>query len=138
MRYDVYKRSGLSRHLWLGLAIFFVVFSCPVKKYIRLQLYKHTPLTESTSGPQIATKDVKDCSIADKHNQLQVMPPPVVQRFAGGNGDTHFASFYLPLFISLASLLLFKRKDEEYLVGDQSPGATGTVPLYLQYRHLQV
>jgi len=130
-----YKKSAFTRSAWIGLAVFFLVFSCPVKKYIRLQLYKHLPLVETPASQQIAPKDVKDCSIADKQEQSQLMPLPLLQRLSD---RTDFTPFLLFAFSSATLLFLFRKEEDTYVVGDTSPGRPGSIPLYLRLRHLQV
>jgi len=135
MGYYHHQKSRLTRSAWIGLAVFFLVFSCPVKKYIRLQLYKHTPLVETPAAEQFATKDVKDCSIADKQEQSLVMPSAFLQRLSD---HPDFVPYLLTTFLSFALFYLIKRKEDAYIVGDPSPGSPDSVPLYLRLRHLQV
>jgi len=130
-----YKKSRLTRSAWIGLAVFFLVFSCPVKKYIRLQLYKHVPIAETPASQQIAPRDIKDCSIADKQEQSQLMPLPLLQRLSD---RTDFVPFLLFAFSSVALLFIFKKEEDAHMVGDTSPGSPGSMPLYLRLRHLQV
>jgi len=128
------SKSLLTRSAWMGLALFFLIFSCPVKKYIRLQLYKQHPLKETSSAAQqISIKEIKDCSIADKQeSQLAV----VLHHMMPDAND--LTVFYLATSLSVALFFFFRRTEEYYIVSDPSPGSPGTVPLYLRLRHLQV
>lgn len=137
MRNNYHKKTLLARSAWLGLALFFLIFSCPVKKYIRLQLYKHHPLTEATSAPQqYSIKDVKDCSYADKHDQSQMITLSLFKRITD---HPDFTPFYLASFLSFALFFLIKKEEEDTLhISDTSPDSPGSLPLYLRLRHLQV
>ena len=135
MQNDRYKASGLSRSLWMGLAMFFVVFSCPVKKYIRMQLYKQFPPVESASHPQLGIPQGKECSTADRHNLALVIPKPPANTRSGGND---LAPILLPVFIVNVFLLIARKKGKEHVFYVQDTGDPGTVPLYLRLRHIQV
>ena len=135
-----YIRSGSTKAFSLGLAIFFVVFcSCPVKKYIRLQLYKHNPLTEapSSSVPQgYNIKEVKDCSYAEKEEQGQpIVLISALQRFDGGHDVIPFA-FYAAL--SFTALYFYKRNEDQLVLLKPRWGQHSVLPLYLQLRHLRI
>lgn len=137
MENNHYRKSPLTRSAWIGLAIFFLIFSCPVKKYIRLQLYKQHPLTETSSAPQQYTiKEIKDCSIADKHEQSQIISLSFLQRISD---HPDLIPFYISAFLSFALLYFIKKDEEDTLVAsDTSPDSPGSLPLYLRLRHLQV
>ena len=119
----------------MGIAVFFVVCcSCPVKRYIRLHLYKQSPLLEKTLAAHVSTNDVKDCTIADRNDQS----PAIVFSFYQNAANPHvFVTFYIPAFLGLLSLYFFKRREESYIIIDGT-GMPVPIPLYLRMRHLQV
>jgi hypothetical protein len=135
MHYDSYKKSKFAGSIWLGMAVFFVVFcSCPVKKYIRLQLYKQTPLTESTSGDRFITHDIKDCSYAERDDQATTAVPVIHK--ATGPQDI---GAYLQLESLSVSLNWYSAKDERSVnIRRGMPVSFAHLPLYLLIRHLQV
>jgi len=114
---------------------FLTIYGILPSSEIKLQLYKHTPLVETPAAEQFATKDVKDCSIADKQEQSLVMPSAFLQRLSD---HPDFVPYLLTTFLSFALFYLIKRKEDAYIVGDPSPGSPDSVPLYLRLRHLQV
>jgi len=130
-----YRRSPFTKGLWLGMAVFFVVFcSCPVKKYIRMHLYKQVPLVERTAGDHMAPGDVKDCSIAERHQQVAevvftFLPPPPVH---------DLVPFFLPSFISCTGIGYPKIAAGSRGVPVYYDRIRVPIPLYLWVRHLQV
>ncbi len=130
------KKSLVTRSAWIGLAVFFLVFSCPVKKYIRLQLYKQHPLKETSSAPQqYSIKEIKERSVVDKQEISQIISLFVQNRVSD---HPDFIPFYIAAFLSFALFYIFKRDEETYIISDPSPGSPGDLPLYLKLRHLQV
>ncbi len=136
MQNDQQRASRLTRSLWMGLAMFFVVCSTPVKKYIRMQLYKHYPPTEQVSLDHLGIPEGKDCSIADKHNQALAITATADHFLAGSDG---LLLFILPTLIFTAFRFITGRKEETHIPHGQDPGGgLSTVPLYLRHRHLRV
>jgi hypothetical protein len=120
----------------MGLALFFVVFSCPVKKYIRMQLYKHYPPTEQLSLERLGIPEGKDCSIADKHNQALALSA-TTHHFSGDSDG--LLMVILPALIFTALSFLNGRKQDVCAPHGQDPGSTsGAVPLYLRHRRFRV
>lgn len=129
-----YKQSAFAKPLWLAMAIFFLVFcSCPVRKYIRLQLYKHTPLTERSVSPEhFKVKDVKDCTIAEKQEHgISIAALLLVP-----DGDGLIPFFFSAL--SFAALLLIRHRREDALLFKPPALRLQPVPVYLRVRHLQI
>jgi hypothetical protein len=117
------------------MAVFFIVFcSCPVKKYIRMQLYKQMPFVETTTGDKLSTSDVKDCTIADRNDQSQTvilsflhhLPTPVDP-----------VTFFIPAVLSLLVLFLYRQDKRAYIIPRRT-GIPVPIPIYLRMRHLQV
>ena len=131
-----YKQSAVSKSFWLGMAVFFIVFSsCPVRKYIRLQLYKHVPLTETSStSDHFKIKDIKDCCIAEKNEQT----PTVVFHFLKGSVDHGLNPFCFNTASSLTGLDFFKRNERSLVLFKPPSRTPSSIPLYLQVRRLQV
>ena len=136
MQNDQQRASRLTRSLWMGLALFFVVFSTPVKKYIRMQLYKHYPPTEQVSMEHLGIPEGKDCSIADKHNQALAVSA-ATHHFSGGSDGLLLV--ILPTLICSALRFLTGKREEVDAPNGQDPGLSlSAVPLYLRYRHFRV
>ena len=136
MQNDQHRTSRLTSSLWMGLALFFVVCSTPVKKYIRMQLYRHYSATELVSLAHAGMPEGKDCSIADKHNQAIAVSVTADHFLAGGNG---LLLFILPTLIFTAFRFLTGRKEEVCAPQGQDPGGGfRSVPLYLVHRHIRV
>ena len=136
MNYNSYKKSILTRYIWLGIAVFFVVFcSCPVKKYISLQLYKHTALADNSKGDHFSKTEVKDCTIAERDDNAGHINMVVFQF-----PERHPVEFnyFVPSLLPLLSF--YYREEQDYHIN--VPHVIGAVPigipLYLHIRHLQV
>lgn len=130
-----YNPGMLAKSLWMAMAMFFlVVCSCPVKKYIRLQLYKHHPITEKSAYPDhIKIKDVKDCTIAEKLEQSSMVLAAPFFLFAGDD----LVPLLSVALLSFAALIFFRRYERTVLFKPHEP-APRAVPLYLRVRHLQI
>ena len=131
-----HKKSKLTGSLWLGLAVFFVVFcSCPVKRYIRLHLYNQKFSIENTNGDHFSINDIKDCSIADRHHQSEITVLKVLQRPADDHNE--HTVFLIPTLLPGIAFSIFKRDEDRY--GNSLHNGAGVpIPLYLWIRHLQV
>jgi len=130
------KKSKITRTLWMGMAVFFLLFcSSPVKKYIRLHLYNQKFVVENTKGDHFSTYDIKDCLIADRHQQSEISILSVIH---GPSDDLQqdFA-FFLPSFIPNKAIAFF-RKEERQHTATLPDGIAMPVPVYLWVRHLQV
>ena len=137
----IYKRSNATRVFTLGMAMFFLIFcSCPVKKYIRLQLYKHKLLSEapmSTSTQEhFGVKDSRDCSIAEKDEQAGVI---MFLAFLQHSTDTHdLIPFIFYTAMAFAALYFSRRKQQHPVLYRSQRGSPPLLPLYLQIRHFRV
>jgi hypothetical protein len=137
----IYRRSLATRAFTLGMAVFFLVFcSCPVKKYIRLQLYKHhlteAPATPSSTQENFGVKDSRDCSIAEKDEQAGVI---VFLAFLQHSTDSHdLIPFIFYTAMAFAALYFSRRKQQEPALYRPQRGNLPMVPLYLQIRHFRV
>jgi len=136
MYYNNHRKSRVTGSLWLGIALFFLVFcSCPVKKYIRLQLYKQIPLTESASGDRYVTHDIKDCSYAERCDQAGTT---IFSLFHIPDNSGGFAGFFFPSLLSLIAFFFIKRNGLSYVLPRHRKRKLVPIPLYLRVRHLQV
>jgi len=131
------KKSKVTRSLWMGMAVFFLVFcSGPVKKYIRLHLYNQKFVVENMKGDHYSTYDIKDCLIADRHQQTEIN----ILSFLQHPGDDLHKD--VPFFIAPSGLpgiaVSFFRKDEEQYTASLLKGIAMPIPVYLWVRHLQV
>ena len=131
-----HKKSRIASTLWLSMAVFFLVFcSSPVKKYIRLHLYNQKFVVENTKGDHYSTYDVKDCLIADRHQQTEIN----ILSFVHPPSDDlqNDISFYTPSFLPPIAFTYCKNEvdcsNASILYGIAMP-----VPVYLWVRHLQV
>lgn len=130
------NKSKVTRSLWMGMAVFFLVFcSSPVKKYIRLHLYNQKFVVENTKGDHFLTHDVKDCLIADRHQQSEISILSVVH-VPSDDLQKDFA-FFLPSFISNKAITFFKKVEHQYCAS-LPDGIAVPMPVYLWVRHLQV
>jgi len=114
---------------------FLICCSSPVKKYIRMQLYKHHPVIESTAGEHFVTHDVKDCLIADRVDQAKISVPVL---FLNNAGPDFSPIFILPALISIAFLLFFSRVREAYTGLRARRLPLSGSRRYLLLRHIQV
>ncbi len=136
MRNQNHKRSKIAGTLWMGMAVFFLVFcSCPVKRFIRLHLYDHKSIAVNPNTDTYSTNDVKDCSIADRHQQSNI----IVLSFLHRDADPHdLVTFLSPLSLSSLSLY-FSTTDKESPGTISGPhGMPMPIPVYLWVRHIQV
>ena len=141
MTNDIYKRSRLTRYSWLGLAIFFIIFcSCPIKRFFKLQLYKHSDPIESSSNNAAFAKELKDCNLINKHGLVKVVrftnntkpkPEPTIKE--------------IPPFVFFVSTLvtddlfdILKNKRSKVLRLYTSYPIAGTLPVYIALHRLQV
>ena len=130
------KESRLSRPLWLGLAVFFLVFcSSPVKKYIRMQLYKHHPVVERSAGQHLSTHDIKDCLIAERVDLAKILTPTL---FINDEAPDMASDFFVTSLIALAILSLFTQYSLSRAVPRRRWRMATTMPRYLMVRHLRV
>lgn len=115
--------------------MFFLLFcSSPVKKYIRMQLYKKSPLMESVAGDHFSKHDIKDCLIAERTDHGKITVPDLLL-FSGD--PLSYGFFFIPLYFSIGLLIPFRKRT------DTSPipiriFALPSVPIYLRHRHLSV
>ena len=132
------KKSKVAGTLWLGMAVFFLVFcSCPVKRYIRLHLYSQKSEAETTKGNHYSTYDVKDCTIADRHQQSEITILSFLQRPAD---DIHHGDvlFHLPSLLSFTNSVLAGKDIGAYIASISPEGNPMPIPRYLWVRHIQV
>ena len=138
MKHKRYKNTSLSKSLWLTMSVFLIVFtSCPVRKYIRLQLYKQQPTTQHSASPErYAIKDVKDCTVADKHQDGQVIISDAL--LGNFDGDAIVPVFFSSV-LTIAALLYIKRNEQSFLFfRPRRPELPSVIPLYLQVRHIRI
>ncbi len=130
-----YRQSAFAKPLWLAMAVFFLVFSsCPVRKYIRLQLYKHNPITEtSATADHFKIKDIKDCTIAEKLEHGVNIITSVVP--SDGND---LVPFFFYSALSFAALLFVRRNKQRLVLFKPLAPVLQPIPLYLRVRHLQI
>ena len=132
-----HKRSGITNTLWLSMAVFFVVFcSTPVKRYIRLHLYNQKFTIENTRCDYFSTHDIKDCTIADRPEQVQKITVPFVQHCTNGPDEISFL-FYENLSSVYSTFFSPEHYGTEIFPPGQS-SAPSSIPRYLRIRHLQV
>jgi hypothetical protein len=139
MKARTYKKTVLMRSTWLALAMFFIIFSCPVKKYFRLQLYKqtHAKVVE-TGGDQYGIKEIKDCSIADKHDNQLVVPSVVyIQPLQPSPRFASIDPYFLPVFISLAVMYIPRRRKRAVGLA-LAPVHPDELPLYIRMQHFRI
>jgi hypothetical protein len=135
MKYNRYQTAWLTRSLWMGMAVFFVVFcSCPVKKYFRMQLYRHSALATNTTGDHYSRTEVKDCTIAEREDQTQIN----FICFLHGACSDH--DFIVPLQWlvqqSPNAFAVLQKKFVPIPPPDAPPALS--LPLYLRMRRIQV
>ena len=130
-----HKKSAFARSSVLVFAVFFILFaSCPVRKYIRFQLYKHHPVTERAAGKdRVYIQDAKDCCIADKKENSQKVNFSTAQI-----ADNNLVAFFFSAASLLAIPYLFERRKQLTLYQKPREGIVPLFPLYLQVRHIQV
>ena len=130
------RHSLFSRTFWMGMGVFFVVFcSSPVKKYIRLQLYKQKQLVENTSGQHFSTHDVKDCTIAERNDQTQASLLSFI------HGPLEIPGFNLCLVSTCNSFTcdtFYPSANKISIAFPETNGVVMSIPLYLRIRRLQV
>ena len=141
MTNDIYKRSRLTRYSWLGLAIFFIIFcSCPIKRFFKLQLYKHSDPIESSSNNAAFAKELKDCNLINKHGLVQVVrfanitrpkPEPTIK-------DVPPFVFFVSTLVSDDIFDIFKNKRNKTRDLSASYPIDGALPIYLALHRLQV
>jgi hypothetical protein len=136
MSYYHHKKSKTTGTLWLAMAVFFTVFcSSPVKRYVRLHLYNPKAFNTNTAGDHFSTHDIKDCLIAEKHEQAEMgnfsfLHVPANDFF---HSDFSFSSSFTPELE-----LAFFRKDEVRYATSLPGRIVMPTPVYLWVRHLQV
>jgi|GEM_PF-1412636 len=137
MYQKTHKRSAFVGATWLGLAVFFMVFcSCPVKRYIRMQLFKqHAPI-ENTSGASISTNIAKDCTVAERQDQGAITT--LIASFPGPTPQRDVVTAFIPALLAFAGLYFFRKKDDLFVIHHLHQGIPVPIPLYLRLRHLQV
>jgi len=141
MNNDKYKRSLIAKYFWLSLSVFFIVFcSCPVKRYIKIQLYKQGAPIESTSSNGAFSKELKDCNLIDKHGVLQVVRLSEVSRPKPLRPIVEKTPLQLFFPISLTEDLLhfFKKNNRSFCYHSTPHHIPGVMPLYLRCSRLQV
>ncbi len=127
------QQSAIARHLWLSLAVFFLLFcSTPVKKFIRMQLYRHTTfVTGNYPGAEFSRKDIKDCTIAERQDK-----DTEVFKIVFNAQPAAPIVFYVPALLIVLSFF-FQNKDSQYPIA-----VSYFIPppkrLYLKLKHLQV
>ncbi len=122
--------------MWLAMAVFFTVFcSSPVKRYVRLHLYTQKAVNTNAAGDHFSTHDIKDCLIADKHQQSEMGSLAHIQ--APADDLQHFDPFF-PNHFTPELVLAFFRKDEVRYAPSLPHGIAMSTPVYLWVRHLQV
>ena len=132
-----HKRSKITGSLWMGMAVFFLVFcSSPVKRYIRLHLYNQKFVVVDIKGDHFNTHDIKDCLIADRHQQTEINILSFLQHPANDLPDD--VSFLPPATLPSLAFTFFRKDDGRYVAYSLSRGKPASVPLYLWVRHLQV
>ncbi len=130
------EKSNVTRSLWMGLAVFFLVFcSGPVKRYIRLHLYNQKFVVENTNCEHFSTHDIKDCLIADRHHQAEIGILSIVQQ-PSDDLQKDF-SFFSPSFIPNKDVAFFRKEERPYTASLHHRIAM-PLPVYLWVRHLQV
>jgi len=135
MFYKNHRKTLFTRSLWLGIAVFFVVFcSCPVKRYIRLHLYRQSGIVENIKVDHFSTNDVKDCTIADRPEHAQ--PSHFVFVCAPADHDDAVV-FFQSAFQSVFNSYIFSAEQPKALMREQDDLPV-PVPLYLRMRHLLV
>ena len=134
-----YKRSRITRHSWLGLAIFFIIFcSCPVKRFFKLQLYKHADPIESTSNNLAFSKELKDCNLIEKRI-LQSATFPDFRSPEPKQPNSLMADMALPLLFLTGFVPFYERKKREpSLLWAYTCPKDGDLPLYLRCHRIQV
>ena len=128
-----YKKKDTVSHLWFALAVFMLIFnSTPVKKYIRLQLYKHGAPVELNSGEHIGVCTHGDCTLLERHEISTHISYAIVQ-----STDLDIFFFLSAIVAGVAFLYFRKRRDgTNYPEIDTFKG--DAVPLYLHVCRLQV
>ena len=136
MSYYHHKRSKVTGTLWLAMAVFFTVFcSSPVKRYVRLHLYSPRVVNTNTAGDHFSTHDIKDCLIADKHQQSDMGSLAFSHAPAD---DLAHSDLFFPSSFTSELVLAFFRKDEVRYAPSLPHGIPMPTPVYLWVRHLQV
>jgi len=138
MSYNKHKRSLLIRHLWLGLAMFFIVFcNCPVKRFFKLQLYRDVVPVESTSGSGLFSKELKDCNMIDKKGLVTtticpnfIVPDPQPPSLP--------VAVFMSFIIATELFYFFRRRSKTTYFSFPAYALSGRLPLYLQCHRLQV
>jgi hypothetical protein len=134
MEVNIYNRAKLKHAIWISIALFFVIFySCPVKKYIQLQLGQ---LPEASPISTVITQSVSSVNkicIINRGISLQKIIPPFVKH-------TNLDPVVLFLLSSLLAFLGLLYLDDLFSIKKklQQAHRYGLVPLYLQIHKLQV
>lgn len=134
METTFYYKTRLKHSVWIGIALFFVVFySCPVKKYIQIQLRQIPPTNVPSTIAQNTSNVNKICNI-NRHALSQKVILANIQ---------HNSDFDLDILLLLSSLLsflglLYLREDQLKNKRQQQGPPNGLIPLYLQIHKLQV
>lgn len=126
-------KSDITRHIWLGLAIFFLVFnSSPVKKLIRIYFYG-APAATTSDTEFLVNKTFKDCcSILDRHDISTETTS------AAEHQDTTDFLYLLTDLMAVALLCTFVKGSRPQFIFREAPANKGSAPLYLQVRKLQI
>lgn len=133
MESTFYNKARLKHSVWIGIALFFVLFySCPVKKYIQVQL-RQIPPTNLRVVVQNTSNVNKICNI-NRHALSQKVILANIQ---------HNSDFNLDILLLLSALLsflglLYLKEDQLKNKRQQPAPPDGLVPLYLRIHKLQV
>lgn len=133
MAINKYRKSETASRAWLVLAIFLLVFnSTPVKKYIRLHLYKHSAAIEFNGSEHLSICNHGDCTLLDRHEISNK-----VYHITAQPSDSDILLFITAVLSGVC--LLFFRKERNNRTYPEHTIAEGTlVPIYLHIRKLQV
>jgi hypothetical protein len=136
---NIKSRSRFARYSWLAIGVFFILFySCPVKRFFKLQLYKHPSRTESQSSNLAFAKELKDGNLINK------------QSLAKLTSEIHFSApdpkpiGLIPLSFILSALFVaglfpfFKRRALRPVFGILPHFRGQLLPLFLLSHRLQV
>lgn len=133
MTINKYRKSETASRMWLVLAIFLLIFnSTPVKKYIRLQLYKHGAAVELNGAEHVSICNHGDCTLLDRHEISNKVYHIIAQP-----SDTDILLF-ITAVLSGVCLLFFRKQRNNRTYPEHSDTKGTLVPLYLHICKLQV
>lgn len=119
--------------MWLVLAIFLLVFnSTPVKKYIRLQLYRQGVPIELNTSEHINICNHGDCTLLDRHEISTSVSHVIAQ-----SSDLDIFLF-LTAIVAGVALLFVRKRGNKTNYPDVAIATGSVVPLYLHICKLQV